>query len=94
MSDHQSTPEEVEAMQEARRRLTEAQEAAGDVLEPGSKALTDVAEAAQAFHRAVQVVLYGAPDAPPRPRTGTAFELSNDEARKHWPTSRPGTPGG
>ena len=94
MSDHHATTEQLEAMRNARRRLTEANEAIGDTLEPASQALTDLAEAAGAFQRAVHVVLYGSPDAPQRPRTGTAYELSNDAARAAWPTSPPGGPGG
>lgn len=94
MTDHHATTEQLEAMRDARRRLTEANEAVGDTLEPGSQALTDLAEASGAFQRAVHVVLYGSPDAPPKPRTGTAYDLSNEAARAAWPTRPPGTPGG
>ncbi|MDX2802390.1 hypothetical protein [Streptomyces scabiei] len=92
MTDHQATTEQLQAMRDARRRLAEAHEAAGDAPEPGSQALNDLAEAAGAFHKAVRVVLYGPQDASPK-RLKSAYEASNQMARDHWPTPG-GTPGG
>lgn len=94
MIDHQPTDQELQAMQDARQRLTEANAALGNDLEPGSQALSDLAVAAQAFTRAVRTVLYGSPDEPQQPRTTSAYEASNDLARQFWPTRPPGTPGG
>jgi hypothetical protein len=93
MPPHQPTPADIEAMTVARRRLREAIAAAGPDHELDSPALADAAEAAEAFHRAVRVVLYGSPDGPQQPRTGSAYELSSPLAQQHWP-SPPPAPGG
>ena len=93
MIDHQPTDQELQAMQDARQRLTEANEAVGDDPQPGSQALTDLAEAAGAFQRAVHVVLYGPHGEPPK-RLMSAYEASNEGARAAWPTRPPGTPPG
>ncbi|WP_043972656.1 hypothetical protein [Streptomyces microflavus] len=53
------------------------------------EATTNAVEAAKAFQQAVQAVLYGSQGAP----KGSAYELSNDLARQHWPTPPP-PPGG
>lgn len=95
MITHQPTPKQLEGLQKAH---LEASRTGSDVAEARAKlaqALAKDSEAQAKLSAAIADVLYGAHDDSTQQRTGNAYELSNDLAQQHWPTSPPGgRPGG
>lgn len=94
MITHQPTPEQLERLQKAH---LEASRTGSDVAQARAElaqALAKDSEAQAKLSAAIAEVLYGSHNDSPEPRTGSAYDLSNDAARAAWPTRPPGTPGG
>ncbi|MEF9903684.1 hypothetical protein [Streptomyces sp. P9-A2] len=93
MTTHQPTPEQLERLQTAHLGATQTDAAVAEARAKLAQALAEHSEATATLSRAIADVLYGPHDDSEGPRKGTAYELSNDMARAHWPTPR-AAPGG
>jgi hypothetical protein len=90
---HQPTPEQLERLEQARLAASQTNVAVAEARAQLAQAIAEHSEAEATLNRAIDDVLYGPHDDSQGPRKGTAYDLSNDMARAHWPT--PGaTPGG
>lgn len=93
MITHQPTPEQLERLEQARLAASQTDVAVAEARAKLSQAIAKHSEAQATLNRAINDVLYGPHEDSEGSRKGTAYDLSNDMARAHWPT--PGaTPGG
>lgn len=94
MIDHQPTPEHLERLEQARLGASQTSAAVSEARAKLAQALAEHSEASATLSRAIDTVLYGPPRHSGEHGPQTAFDLSNEAARVHWPSRPPGTPGG